>query len=73
MSLIVVYVNGETVLMPEESLYQPFGIASGEKRPRNDIKENAPDGLRGTANHGASESISKSVEVSSVEVSGKGV
>jgi|LakMenEpi03Aug12_release.lakeMendotaPanAssembly.Ray.scaffolds.fasta_scaffold5024883_1 hypothetical protein len=67
MSLIMVYVNGETVLMPEESLYiPPFDFAQ-------DGNKNAPDGLRGAANHGASESISKSVEVSSVEVSGKGV
>lgn len=60
MNLIVIYVDGGTVLMPESCLYIPlFDCVQ---------KENAPDGLRGAANQGAVESISKSVSVSSVSV-----
>jgi len=64
MGLIVVYVNGEIVLMPEESIYLP-PFEGAKTAPLQN--KNAPDRLRGAANQGASESISEGGSVSSGE------
>jgi hypothetical protein len=58
--MIEIYVDGTRMVIPVEWIYVPvFEIASGRERPRNDIKENAVDGLRGATNQTAMQSISE--------------